>query len=130
MKTHIDGTIPEYAPEIVWVFGSNLAGHHGAGAALVALKKFGARIGVGRGLANNSYAIPTKDVNLKVLSLSEIDRYVRDFIRAVYLNPNKRFFITRIGCGLAGYEDRQIAPMFMKASKRNCDFPESWRKYL
>jgi len=109
----------------VFVFGSNLAGRHGKGAALYARQEHGAIYGVGKGLQGNSYAIPTKDENLKTLPLSEIKQYVKEFIIFAEEHPNLTFNVTRIGCGLAGYKDENIAPMF-KNSPRNCNLPEGW----
>ena len=99
----------------VFVFGSNLAGRHGAGAAKIAYDKFGAQYGCGKGIAGQSYAIPTKDKDLRVLFLKEIRPYVEEFIEYAKLHPNVHFLVTKIGCGLAGYTVRDIAPMFAKA---------------
>ena len=99
----------------VFVFGSNLAGRHGAGAAKLAHNKFGAQYGYGKGITGQSYAIPTKDKDLRILSLREIKSYVEEFIEYAKLNPNIHFLVTKIGCGLAGYTVIDIAPMFAKA---------------
>lgn len=123
---HPDGTLPN--DDSIFVFGSNLAGIHGAGAALIARKYYGAKIGFGIGLHGRSYAIPTKDENIKTLEINKIRPFVEDFIKFTKQNPDKRFFITRIGCGLAGYKDGDIAPMFKGAI--NCSFPEEWRLYI
>lgn len=102
-----------YAPdEKVFVFGSNLAGRHGKGAALWAHNNRGAIYGQGQGLQGRSYAIPTKDRNLVVLQLDIIKGYVRMFLEDVKLNPELEFFVTPIGCGLAGYSYDQVAPFF------------------
>lgn len=124
---HKDGTQP--TGNEVFVFGSNLAGRHGKGAAKAAAERFGAKYGVGEGLTGRSYAIPTKDANLKILPLSDIQRSVEKFIRLVSANPDTGFFVTRIGCILAGYKDAQIAAMF-KNAPQNCNFPEEWREFL
>jgi hypothetical protein len=113
----------------VFVFGSNLAGRHGAGAALYARKYFGARYGQGAGLQGNSYAIPTKDKALGILSLAEIRLYVRQFISFAAHNPDMKFNVTRIGCGLAGYTDADIAPMFNNVPP-NVTLPQSFREVL
>ena len=110
----------------IFLFGSNLAGIHGAGAARFAVEKHGARYGQGIGYQGNSYAIPTKDKYIKTLPLSEIDHYVDQFINFAIEHPNLTFEVTRIGCGLAGYIDSQIAPMF-KNAPMNCQLPEGWR---
>jgi hypothetical protein len=110
----------------VFVFGSNLAGRHGKGAALDARKEYGAIYGQGVGRQGNSYAIPTKGVRLETLHLGEIDKYVKEFIEYAKANPDDEFHVTRIGCGLAGYTDRDIAPMFT-GSPNNCALPHGWR---
>lgn len=107
---------------VIFVFGSNLAGRHGKGAALHARLNFGAQYGVGLGRTGMAYAIPTKDHRLKTLPLSAIKSYVDDFIRYAKENPELIFQVTRIGCGLAGYSDYQIAPMFLDAPG-NCILP-------
>lgn len=94
----------------IFVFGSNLAGHHDGGAARAALERFGAVYGQGVGLQGSSYAIPTMN-----LSLEEIAKYVNEFINFADYNPDKKFLVTRIGCGIAGFNDSQIAPLFARA---------------
>lgn len=110
-----------------FVFGSNLAGRHGAGAALHARKAHGAIPGIGVGPQGNCYAIPTKGRQLEVLSLDTIAGHVRDFIEYARRNSDVTFEVTRIGCGLAGYNDFQIAPMF-KGAPANCELPDGWRE--
>lgn len=113
----------------VFVFGSNLAGRHGKGAAVDAVKRFGAIRGVGVGFAGNSYAIPTKDENIRTISLSRIRPHVAEFVDYAKNHPESTFFVTRIGCGLAGYSDQDIAPMFV-GSPKNCQFPIEWAPFL
>lgn len=113
----------------IFVFGSNLAGRHGAGAAKYARQHYGAIYGQGIGLQGDSYAIPTKDYNIETLPLSEIKRYVDMFLAFARSNPKLEFQLTRIGCGLAGYKDEQIAPMFV-GLPRNVIVPEEWVYYL
>mgnify|MGYP003524645524 FL=1 len=96
----------------IFVFGSNESGIHGAGAALLAKNKFGAIQGKGFGLHGQSFAIPTKDINIRTLSLDEIQTYVYAFKGVVLSRPDLHFIITKIGCGLAGYTDNDIAPLF------------------
>ncbi len=114
--------------EPVFVFGSNLSGVHGAGAAKFARDNHGAVFGQGVGLQGNSYAIPTKDRRIKTLPLSDIWPYVLQFIEFAKQHPEMRFNVTRIGCGLAGYTDKDIAPMF-KGSPENCVLPDGWRDF-
>lgn len=97
----------------IFCFGSNLAGRHGAGAALWARKHRGAIYGQGVGLQGQSYAIPTKDENIKTLPLERIKLYVEDFLNFARENPLLVFEVCRIGCGLAGYKPEDIAPMFI-----------------
>jgi hypothetical protein len=107
----------------VFVFGSNLAGRHGKGAALWAKRHHGAIYGQGEGYQGNSYAIPTKDENLRTLPLREIERGVRVFLAFARSRPDLQFHVTPIGCGLAGYRPDQIAPMFRDAPS-NAVMPE------
>lgn len=111
----------------IFVFGSNLAGRHGRGAAAYAREHYGARYGVGFGRTGNAYAIPTKDERLRVLSLDEIRLFVDGFIHYASSHQELLFEVTRIGCGLAGYTDAQIAPLF-KAAPENCMLPDGWRR--
>ena len=109
----------------VFVFGSNLAGRHGKGAALDAYKRHGAVYGQAIGYQGCAYGIPTKDRGLNTLSLSTIRSYVLDFLSFANEHPEMQFNVTRIGCGLAGYKDADIAPMF-KGAPDNCVLPEGW----
>jgi hypothetical protein len=88
---------------MIFVFGSNLAGRHGKGAALFAARHYGAEQGVGRGRTGRSYALPTKDANLRTLSIVEIQMNIRDFAHHAILQKHETFLLTPIGCGLAGY---------------------------
>lgn len=110
---------------MIFVFGSNLAGRHGKGAALYARQHYGAEYGVGVGRTGNSYAIPTKDKNIKTLPLDIIQQYVDDFLFYAHSRKDLEFLVTKIGCGLAGYTEEQIAPMFRHAPD-NCQLPENW----
>ncbi|SRR5258706_7852924 len=98
--------------KVIFVFGSNLAGRHGKGAALEAKEKWGAIYGEGKGRQRNSYAIPTKDKKLRVLPLSRINYYIAQFIYYANHHPKLDFYVTRVGCGLAGYKDKDILPFF------------------
>lgn len=99
----------------IFVFGSNYAGRHGKGAALTALKKFGAGTMVSEGLMGKSYGIPTKDAHLRPLRLVIIGASVLRFLTFSRLHPELRFLVTPIGCGLAGYKPKDIAPFFRNA---------------
>ncbi|HAH22488.1 MAG TPA: hypothetical protein DCL77_01760 [Prolixibacteraceae bacterium] len=98
----------------VFVFGSNMAGRHGGGAARLAYERFGARMGMGWGYVGSSYAIPTKDINIQTLPINEIFPWVHTFIESVK-DSHLTFLVTEIGCGLAGYEPKDIAPLFKEA---------------
>jgi hypothetical protein len=111
----------------IFVFGSNLAGRHGAGAALFALQNHGAIYGQGIGMQGDSYAIPTKDFLIKTLPLQIIKWHVNVFLEFATQQNILTFNVTRIGCGLAGYKDSDIAPMF-KGAPINCLLPEGWRE--
>lgn len=126
MRYHKDGSQPR--KDEVFVFGSNLAGIHGAGAAKQAIR-YGAKYGHGIGQYGNTYAIPTKDYDIKTLPLESIKAYVDRFKRITLAHPDVKFFVTRVGCGLAGYSDREIAPMF-KGCSSNCSFPQQWAPFL
>lgn len=114
---------------MIFVFGSNLAGRHGAGAALVALRRHGAVLGQGRGLFGNSYALPTVDEALRPLSLAEVAEEVGHFIDVADARPDLTFQVTRVGCGIAGFKDSEIAPLF-RGSPQNCQFDEKWEAWL
>lgn len=129
MKFHTDGTKPKPSENVIFVFGSNLSGIHGAGAAKEALLSFGAKRGVGRGLVGNSYAIPTKGKHLEFIPLTEIMPYVHEFVLFTKKRPDLEFWITRVGCGLAGFRDADIAPLF-RGCGDNCSFPEPWKPFL
>lgn len=96
----------------IFVFGSNLLGIHKKGAALDALNKHGAILGQGIGLQGNSYAIPTKQSPERSLDLVQINKFVADFLNFAYYTPENVYHVTEIGCGLAGFDPIQIAPMF------------------
>ena len=110
---------------MIFVFGSNLAGIHGAGAALQAVKEYGAIYGHGIGRQGSSYGIPTKGHGIQTLPLGNIGEHVLDFLSYAREHGDEEFFVTRIGCGLAGYKDEDIAPMFVDAPS-NCDLPWNW----
>jgi hypothetical protein len=116
-------------PKAVFVFGSNAAGIHGAGAAKTAHKTHGARYGKGYGHYGDSFAIPTKDEHIETLPLVDIQHYVLGFLAYAKHHRKLTFRVTRIGCGLAGYKDSDIAPMF-KGAPKNCQFDEAWRPFL
>lgn len=119
----------EVIPDKVFVFGSNLGGYHGSGAARFALLHHGAVMGIGEGRAGNSYAIPTKEVGYQESRpLEDIKKSVDEFIDYAKEHWDEEFLVTRVGCGLAGYQDYQIGPMF-RGAPSNCELPEEWEGY-
>lgn len=114
---------------MVFCFGSNLVGVHGAGAARYAFDYHGAVWYQGVGLYGNSYAIPTKGYSIETLPLHQIKGYVNMFVTYALLHPELTFKVTQIGCGLAGYTSADIAPMFIDAPD-NCLFDKAWAEYL
>jgi O-acetyl-ADP-ribose deacetylase (regulator of RNase III) len=102
--------ITTLAPNEVFVFGSNLSGAHGGGAALLAVRRFGAVWGQGVGMQGQSYAIPTMHGGPEA-----IKPYVDDFIVYAKAHPELVFLVTRIGCGIAGFSEEEIAPLFAEA---------------
>ena len=124
--TYTPDMISTLRPDEVFVFGSNLAGMHGGGAAYVAFKKFGAVMGCGVGLRGQSYAIPTMQGGVET-----IEPYVKEFITFAKSHPELYFYVTRIGCGIAGFKDREIAPLFTPAlTAPNISLPETFAKLL
>jgi hypothetical protein len=115
---HID----KLQPGEIFVFGSNLRGMHAGGAARAAYHKFGAVMGQGVGLQGQSYAIPTMQGGVET-----IKPYVDEFIDFVRQHPELTFLVTRIGCGIAGFRDEEIAPLFAEAHQlSNVVLPPNW----
>jgi len=114
-------------PETIFVFGSNLKGAHGLGTALQAKLDYGAVAGQAIGFMGRSYGIPTKNEKIKTLDLDTIGGHIRDFVY-ITRHSGKHFYVTPIGCGLAGYTPEQIAPMFEGA--RRCWFPITFKTYI
>lgn len=104
------GRISTLAPNEVFVFGSNLMGQHGGGAARIAHECFGAVWGQGVGLQGQSYAIPTMHG-----PVDTIKPYVDEFVQFAREHQDLLFYVTRIGCGIAGFKDSEIAPLFKEA---------------
>lgn len=132
--THNLTTRPKFTPERIsslgkdeiFVFGSNLKGMHGGGAARAAYNKFGAVWGQGVGLQGQSYAIPTMHGGVDA-----IKPYVDEFITFATEHPEYFFYVTRIGCGIAGFNDEEIAPLFRNALNiKNICLPRSFVLHL
>ena len=128
-KYHRDGEIPLPGTRSIFVFGSNDRGAHGKGAALIAKDLYGAEYGVGSGLMGRCYGIPTKDRFMRTKSLYEIKRDVDFFVKFTHSRPDLDFWITSVGCGLAGYKGWQVG-VFFKGCNTNCNFPKNWRPYV
>jgi hypothetical protein len=116
-------------PKRVFVFGSNEAGIHGAGAAHVALVKYGAQMGKGFGHYGDSFAIPTRDQIIETLPMKTINIYILGFIAYANSHKHLNFQVTQIGCGLAGLKPKNIAPLFIQAPD-NCEFDKAWEPWL
>lgn len=126
---HDETIVTELPEDTVFVFGSNLAGQHDSGAARVAAQHFEAVTGVGRGWAGQTFAIPTLNEHLQQMPLSQIEHYVDDFKIYAKNHPKIKYFLTALGCGIAGYKVSEIAPLF-KGIHSNVIFPESFRPYI
>lgn len=110
----------------IFVFGSNLAGQHAGGAAQVAYLRFGAEWGQGEGLQGQSYAIPTMQGGVETIA-----PYVDTFIEFATAHPELHFYVTPIGCGIAGFKNEEIAPLFRSAlSLDNVSLPEKFHTIL
>lgn len=124
--------ITELKPNEIFVFGSNLSGIHGGGAAWLAHNKFGAVWGEGIGMTGRCYAIPTKSERIeRTLRIDEIEPFVKQFIIYAKDNRDQIFLVTEIGCGLAGYSPKYIAPLFKDAINiENIRLPQSFINIL
>lgn len=121
---------PEFISELndgeIFVFGSNLQGSHGGGAARVAHNFFGAEWGVGIGLTGQTYAIPTMQGGVETIA-----PYVDEFIEFASNHKELKFYVTRIGCGIAGFRDEEIAPLFRNAlGEANIILPQTFYNIL
>lgn len=114
---------------MIFVFGSNLSGRHGKGAALTALREHGAQYGVAEGLTGNAYALPTCGHKFEPLPYTSIIGAVYRFADFVKLRQDLQFKVTRVGCGLGRYRDEDIAPFF-KGAPANCFFDTAWKPWI
>lgn len=112
---------------MIFVFGSNRAGRHGAGAAKTAHRQFGAEYGKGEGHYGDSYALPTKGYQIEEISIEEIYAHVINFMKYAFANPDLTFKVTQVGCGLGGHKAEDIAPLF-KLAPPNCLFDTAWKE--
>jgi hypothetical protein len=131
MKNRItEDEIKKLEENQIFVFGSNLSGRHGKGAAKTALG-WGAKWGQAAGLQGRTYGIPTKDASIRrTLTVLEIKPFVDEFIGFAKANPQYTFLVTEIGCGLAGHKHKDIAPLFQDAiNVENIHLPSKfWHK--
>ena len=109
--------ITELKPNEIFVFGSNLQGYHGGGAARLAMNQWGAVLGQGTGLQGQTYAIPTMQGGI-----GTIRPYIDQFIKFAQNDPERTFLVTEIGCGIAGFRPADIAPLFKNA----INIPNIW----
>lgn len=118
--------ITSLRPNEIFVFGSNLGGFHGGGAAALAYRSFGAVWGQGEGLQGQSYALPTM-----VQTVAEMQPYVDRFIACAQMHPELKFYLTEVGCGIAGFTVNEVAPLFAKALEvPNIVLPERFFRVL
>ena len=111
----------------IFVFGSNLAGRHGAGAAKYAAQHYGAVYGVGEGRTGNAYAIPTKDKYLKTMHIDDVRDAIARFCRYAECHPEYRFLLTPVGTGLAGFPIALIWDAFYCSGlPKNVALASSW----
>lgn len=104
--------VTELGPNEIFVFGSNISGRHGKGAAKMAMK-WGAKYGQGEGLQGRTYGIPTVNASItNKLPIPKIEGYVDEFIMFAMGRHDLTFLVTEIGCGLAGHSHKDIAPLF------------------
>ena len=108
---------------MIFVFGSNVQGNHAGGAAYFAYRNKGAIWGQGEGMQGTSYAIPTME------GFDSAKAAIQRFVEYATFSPEQKFQVTRIGCGIAGFTDAEIAPLFVLAPK-NCFFDEAWKEWL
>lgn len=126
MKNYTPEHITSLGEDEVFVFGSNLAGNHAGGAARMARKHFGAIMGQGVGMQGQSYAIPTMQGGVDT-----IRPYVDEFIDLAREWDQTTFYVTRIGCGIAGFRDEEIAPLFDQAyDLYNVRLPKSFAEII
>ena len=98
----------------IFVFGSNLNGYHAGGAARMAVTNFGAKFGQGEGLQGSSYALPTLSKDMQQLPLVDLGNALDRLIECAKKHPELTFFMTKVGCGIAGFKIEQIAELFFE----------------
>ena len=114
---------------MIFVFGSNRSGIHGAGAARFAAVHKGAKYGVGEGPTGACYALPTKGYNITPITLDEVNVHVQNFIAYAREHSHQDFQVTQVGCGLGGFTKEEIAPLF-EFAPLNCYFDTAWKRHM
>lgn len=118
--------ITKLEPNEIFVFGSDLAGRHGAGAALQAAQQFGAEYGVGEGITGQCYAFPTLDRRLEKIPRRWLEESRDMLFKTCLVNPEKQFLLTKVGCGLAGFPETTMRALFADPPV-NLILPEDWK---
>ena len=118
--------ITHLQPNEIFVFGSNQRGAHAGGAARLAKEKFGAQEGVGEGLTGQSYAFPTLTANFEKVSRASLEASRDRLFATARRHPDQTFLLTKVGCGIAGFTEDEIRPLF-KNAPANIMPPEDWR---
>jgi hypothetical protein len=118
--------ITHLQPHEIFAFGSNQRGAHGGGAARLAKDKFGAQEGVGEGLTGQSYAFPTLTANFEKVSRASLEVSRDRLFATARQHPDKTFLLTKVGCGIAGFTEDEIRPLFTNAPA-NVVLPEDWQ---
>lgn len=123
--TNTPDNITELKPNEVFVFGSNRLGAHRGGAARYAYDHFGAELSNSEGIQGQSYALPTMDKDMKPYSSYNLKKVVNSFVYYARQHPEKTFLLTKVGCGIAGFTEAQIAPLF-RHTPGNVVKPKGW----
>jgi hypothetical protein len=124
--SNIHGVITRLQPHEIFVFGSNQAGRHAGGAARLARERFGAEDGVGEGLTGQAYAFPTLTTAFEKVTRASFEVSRDRLFATARAHPDKTFLLTKVGCGIAGFSEDQIRPLFANPPA-NVILPEDWR---
>lgn len=122
----MNNMITKLQPNEIFIFGSNLKGHHFGGAAKQAFDDFGAEWGIGEGLTGQSYAFPTLDEYMQQLPKQVLQHAVKLLYKCATDNPDKRFYLTKVGCGIANYKESFIKTLFKGNRPKNILMPSDW----
>jgi hypothetical protein len=112
---------------MIFVFGSNLSGFHGAGAAKYAHQYYGAEMGVGEGFTGKCYALPTKDKNIRTLPIQDVRYHIAKFFTEASVKQTLTFKFTPVGCGLAGFTVHEMSSIVRSlGAPSNVLFTNEW----